>query len=477
MIYQQWIKSLKLNWVAGLGLLGLMAFSIFLRAPFFSVPMISDDGGYAYVAHFWSGDSQLYRDIPYDRPQAIFLIYKLCLFIFGGSVEAIRLAAALYNALTVAALFFFACQVFSQRAAWLGALIFATFSASPRIEGFTANAELFTLLPLVVAAHLTWKEKWLAAGLVSGIAFLIKPAALSGLLLTLVWTLVVKASWRAPLACLLGFSSGPLVSMAHGYWVGWEFYWSSLVERRVLLFSLFSLDITEQLNSFFLRTKETVSAWIVPAALAGAALPHCPNRTRGFALLWLAASLVGMSLGGRWYWHYYLQLIPPLAFLAAATLSRPLLSSRVVWGGVVSVAVIISLVGQLPFWLLTPKEVSWELYHRPGYLVNSQIAEYVASRTGQEDLIYVAFEGPEIYYLAGRRNAAPQLFWNEVHFSSSIFDQVADAIRRGLPDRIVWIQLPPDWITLVEFRDLLTQGYVEEFRLEGIGIYRRRDTD
>ena len=63
--------------------------------------MISDEGGYAYVAHFWSGDSQLYRDIRYDRPQAIFLIYKLCLFIFGGSVEAIRLAAALYNALTV----------------------------------------------------------------------------------------------------------------------------------------------------------------------------------------------------------------------------------------------------------------------------------------------------------------------------------------------------------------------------------------
>lgn len=215
MIFQQSIKSLKLNWVVGLGLLGLMAFSIFLRAPFFSVPMISDEGGYAYVAHFWSGDIQLYRDIPYDRPQAIFLIYKLFLFIFGGSVEAIRLAAALYNALTVAALFFFTRQVFSQRAAWLSALVYATFSASPRIEGFTANTELFTLLPLVVAAHLTWREKWLAAGLVSGIAFLIKPAALSGLLLTLVWTLVVKASWRAPLASLLGFLAGPLASMAH----------------------------------------------------------------------------------------------------------------------------------------------------------------------------------------------------------------------------------------------------------------------
>ena len=245
----------------------------------------------------------------------------------------------------------------------------------------------------------------------------------------------------------------------------------------MLLFSLFSLDISEQLGSFFLRTKETVSAWIVPAALAGAALPHCPNRTRGFALLWLAASLVGMSLGGRWYWHYYLQLIPPLAFLAAATLSRPFVSSRLVWGGVVSVAVIISLAGQLPFWLRTPQEVSWELYHRPGYLVNNQIAEYVASRTEQEDSIYVAFEGPEIYYLAARRNAVPQLFWNEVHFSSSIFDQVTDAIGRGLPDMIVWIQLPPDWITLVEFRDLLAQGYVEELRLEGIGIYTRIDTD
>lgn len=28
--------------------------------------MITDEGGYAYVARFWSSDYQLYRDIPFD---------------------------------------------------------------------------------------------------------------------------------------------------------------------------------------------------------------------------------------------------------------------------------------------------------------------------------------------------------------------------------------------------------------------------
>src|SRR6185503_4875891 len=55
----------------------LVAGSILLRVPFLSVPMITDEGGYSYTAKFWSSEYQLYRDIPFDRPQAIFLLYRL----------------------------------------------------------------------------------------------------------------------------------------------------------------------------------------------------------------------------------------------------------------------------------------------------------------------------------------------------------------------------------------------------------------
>jgi hypothetical protein len=47
----------------------LLAFAVLgLRTPFLRVPMISDEGGYAYVAHFWAAGDTLYRDLPFDRP-------------------------------------------------------------------------------------------------------------------------------------------------------------------------------------------------------------------------------------------------------------------------------------------------------------------------------------------------------------------------------------------------------------------------
>ena len=54
------------SWLTGTLLLLIVGGSILLRMPFLSVPMITDEGGYAYVARFWSSDYQLYRDIPFD---------------------------------------------------------------------------------------------------------------------------------------------------------------------------------------------------------------------------------------------------------------------------------------------------------------------------------------------------------------------------------------------------------------------------
>jgi len=52
---------------------------VLVRVPFLHVPIINDEGAYAYTAHFWFHTVQLYRELPFDRPQGIFLIYKAIL--------------------------------------------------------------------------------------------------------------------------------------------------------------------------------------------------------------------------------------------------------------------------------------------------------------------------------------------------------------------------------------------------------------
>ena len=67
-----------------------------------------------------------------------------------------------------------------QRAAWISAALYAVFSACPRIEGFTANAEIFTLAPLVLNSSLVWSGRWFWAGVVTSIAFQLKPSGVEG---------------------------------------------------------------------------------------------------------------------------------------------------------------------------------------------------------------------------------------------------------------------------------------------------------
>ncbi|MCC6703236.1 MAG: hypothetical protein IT334_00080, partial [Thermomicrobiales bacterium] len=53
-----------------------IALSFLVRLPFLNVGMISDEGGYAYVAQRWfDGRGVLYDDIWVSRPQGIFVAY------------------------------------------------------------------------------------------------------------------------------------------------------------------------------------------------------------------------------------------------------------------------------------------------------------------------------------------------------------------------------------------------------------------
>ena len=60
--------------------------SLLLRIPYLRVGMISDEGGYAYVARRWlEGRGTLYNDIWVSRPQGIFVVYAAIMRTIPGS--------------------------------------------------------------------------------------------------------------------------------------------------------------------------------------------------------------------------------------------------------------------------------------------------------------------------------------------------------------------------------------------------------
>jgi 4-amino-4-deoxy-L-arabinose transferase-like glycosyltransferase len=122
------------------------------------------------------------------------------------------------------------------------------------------------------------------------------------------------------------------------------------------------------------------------------------ERTALFGLL--AASATGAAAGARFYPHYYVQLIPPLALLAAPYYAR--LWSRTI---------------QPPHWLLRPSVTfawlaltvtAFAIIHWTGLAPQraaSEAGRYLSTHSAPEDRIFVWGQTAKIYLHAHRRPA------------------------------------------------------------------------
>lgn len=461
-------------------LLLLCTFSVVIRIPFFRVPMISDEGGAAYVAQFWSSDYQLYRDINYDRLQGFFLIYKAIFAVVGTGITSIRFAAAVYNVGTLLAVFFLARKLSLNLSGWIAGICFAIFSSAPAIEGFTANSEVFAVFPLTLSAYFVWQRRWFLAGFLAGLSVLFKPIGISGFLLAFIWILICHDKKRAVIPMSIGFAIGPGLAIFHGWLIGWDYFWSTFFTHRAMAFSLFSNPSARQVNSFFASLRATAPAWIGLGIFAVVALLYSDSRIREFGLIWIGTTIIGMTIGGDWFGHYYIQLIPPLAVLAGIGGSKLILGRtnlRVTWGVLASMGVCFFFSSQAKYWVMSPDQISLSIFHRPAYLVSERVGEYIANHTQQQDLIYVAFSEAEIYYYAKRKAAVPQqLYWQHLAANRDLWDAVIDSLRMKKPAMIAWVQhQPPEkWSTREGFEALINEGYVVDTEFPPIRIYRRR---
>src|SRR6202035_3860640 len=123
------------------------------------------------------------------------------------------------------------------------------------------------------------------------------------------------------------------------------------------------------------------------------------ERTALFGLL--GASAIGAAAGARFYPHYYIQLIPPLALFAAPYYAR--LWSRTI---------------QSPHWLLRPAVtyawlsftiIAFPIVHWVGLAqrrVPSEVGRYLSAHSSPHDRIFVWGQSAEIYLDAHRRPAS-----------------------------------------------------------------------
>jgi hypothetical protein len=108
---------------------------------------------------------------------------------------------------------------------------------------------------------------------------------------------------------------------------------------------------------------------------------------------WLVSGAVSVAIGLRFFGHYYLQLVPPLALLAAGALARA--STRAV-RLTVGFALVSGLMFSAAGYFLTP------FGQEPDY---EAVSRYLTERAAPDDRILVWGNVPEIYWASGLRPA------------------------------------------------------------------------
>jgi 4-amino-4-deoxy-L-arabinose transferase-like glycosyltransferase len=305
---------------------------------------IDDEAPYAVVANEIVDGGRPYIDAVDRKPPLLFWTYA-AVFAVAGKYNwmVLHTVALAWTLATMAGLYVVGRRLFDRETGLVAALCYSVFQPWATANNLAFNGELLMNLPLVWAWAIALgpnasrlRPELLAAGALLAAGFLLKqPAAIAAVP---VGIYLLLPSYRAS----RGFTKTESIVQAAILTTGFG---------AVLGVVALVLQLQGNLRQAFYWTFTNHSIphvfWetgiLFTLAFVGCCLPLVIGAALAFrdrARLWktkraeriallalLAASALGAAAGARFYPHYYLQLIPPLALLAAPYYAR-WLSSR-----------------------------------------------------------------------------------------------------------------------------------------------------
>jgi 4-amino-4-deoxy-L-arabinose transferase-like glycosyltransferase len=498
-----------LSWRMALGVILLLA--VLVRLPFLRVPLITDEGGYAYTTHYGLSGT-LYHLLWFDRTQGILWVYRVIFQTLGQSVVAIRLFAALYNAGSALLVSVIGRRLADKRTGLIAASLFALFSVMPHVQGFTANAELFMTLPalaslalllptertrmapdagLLARVNVGATRPIFLSGLLAGIAVVIKPAEIAAVVVaSLLLFLAARReglAWRVRLRrqslLAVGVFVGVLPAIVDGFARDGRAYIRQVFLYRGATESIVSPHAVGRLGHS-IGNSLVVGGDVLPLVVLTVLALTVYRQTlaadaRRLAPIWFLASSGGIALGGNWFTHYYFQLLPPLAVYAALGAQAAFRHENAVrWRmrlvTVLSLSVMLTTAYAGHYFVAEPAQISWDLYHDRAYQAQGPLVEYLKANSRPNDHIYIAFEAPEIYYLSGRQSAFPVLWRQPILNDPATFDRlIATLDTPAGPELIVDLDAPRFQSAHDRLRPVLARRYQLAAIIQGVQVYRR----
>jgi 4-amino-4-deoxy-L-arabinose transferase-like glycosyltransferase len=371
---------------------------VFRFHTFFPVTIDHDENTYAVIADHMLEGQVLYKDVIDIKQPGIFLIFAMIQLLFGKSILAIRLVAAMTIALSAYVIFSIKKEAgFSPISSLASAIVFVFLFNY--YFGFSANAEVFFIAFSVVAFYffINAKNGWyyFLSGLFYGLGFVIKQHILFDFAAIGIFFFVIsikeqKFLVQLPNMMLMVLSFLAPFLIVHvcfwylGYYEYYHFvtyiapgnYQSGYDIPKMIRFALDAL-VTYLPISILAIMAFWSHSWI--------------KKWKMMTLLMLIMAVIGIIATGKAHHHYYLQLALPLSIAFGQFMDffwlRQLFSS--VWVRSVS-------------WLLFAIYiVSIGSFYYQRYWVRKDVSReviaYMNDRIKPNESIY-AGDGPQILY-------------------------------------------------------------------------------
>jgi hypothetical protein len=438
-----------------------LLFSAAARIPQMGIPFDRDEGSYAYASNVIDRGGLPFRDAFDDKPPAIYYIYNLSFRLFGHNIRAPRIMALLFVAAACVFTFLFVFRIGSSY--WAGILsagLLAWASSSPAYAGFGANTEIF-MLPFIAAATLCLigdgysKRRYFLCGLLYGFAVIVKQIALPIALFSFVCIGIYQfRNIKRLISMASAFFVGLLLPFAlftiwfsvkgafESYWAGFYVYNRSYAT---------TLALRKIWRNFFASMKFILSldpgTWLA-ACLGLMALWLFPIKMHPRLLLIasLAGSFAGIAIGGYFFPHYFLILLP--FFAMAAGVGGAALGGRGTanfgkW--LVTILLIGSISIGVRFSLKSNDEKLGVVYGDDLFSRTLTVGRFLGSCADKDSTVFILGSEPQILFYSGLQASS--------RFYLSYPLMQPSPLRRAFRDELISSTKinPPDYLIRVNY--------------------------
>src|SRR6267378_3255566 len=315
--------------------LGIILLTVVIRLPSLLHPQpIDSEGMYSVVANEIVDGGRPYIDAIERKPPLLFWTYAAIFKVAGKfNWTALHIVALVWTLCAMAGLYVIGRELFDRNTGLIAALFYGVFLHWWTWKNLTFDGEMLMNLPIIWAWAIALRRsssrlrpELLPAGALLGAAFLLKqPAAMAAVPLGIY---LLLPSYRISRSLTRTNSIIQATVLTVGFFADLGLVtivlWKQGILREAFYWTIADHDVPHVFWQKGIMVTLGFLGTCLPLVIG--AIMACRDKSEIWAgrtaertaiLGLLAASAIGAAAGARFFGHYYIQLIPPLALLAA----------------------------------------------------------------------------------------------------------------------------------------------------------------